>query len=103
MDLHIDKKIAGLMIVSLLVGGAIGGAVGFVAGGEEGHGDRGGYEMKNGAENAQFDNHADGETNDDKGGAPNQDEQQPAVNGTQAPTSTTSPSTSAPTAPVKAQ
>jgi hypothetical protein len=91
MDLHINKKIAGLMIVSLLVGGAIGGAIGFVAGGEEGHGERGGYEMNDKGDNAQFDNHADGETNDDQGGAPNSDEQK--LNGTQntpvAPTTTT--------------
>lgn len=89
MDIHINKKIAGLMIVSLLVGGALGGAIGFVAGGEEGHGDRGRYEM-----NDTFDTHADGETNDDQGGIPNQDEQ----------TNTTGTQTTvSPVAPVPAQ
>jgi hypothetical protein len=97
MDLHIDKKVGVLLIIALLVGGAIGGAVGFVAGGEEGHGDRGGYEMNDKGDNAQFDNHADGETNDDQGGTPNQDEQKPATSGIQ--TVPTAPTT----APVPAQ
>ena len=70
MDIHINKKIAGLMIASLIVGGIIGGAIGFMTASEEGHGERGGYEMNNKGDNVQFDNHADGEANDDQGSTP---------------------------------
>ena len=72
MDIHINKKIAGLMLGSLLVGGAIGGAVGFASGSEEGgHHERRGNMERNGG----YDNEKDGETSDDQGGAPNSDEQ----------------------------
>ena len=72
MDIHIDRKLAGIVIVSLLIGSLAGGVVGFVAGAEEGHGlhERGSRFNYKG-----IDDHADGETNDDKGGVPNQDEQ----------------------------
>ncbi len=73
MDIHVNKMVAGLMLVSLIVGGLIGGAIGFVSGHEEGRGgdrEEMGYRI-----NHQYDNRADGETADDNGGAPNSDEQ----------------------------
>ncbi|MDB5204341.1 MAG: hypothetical protein JWP09_369 [Candidatus Taylorbacteria bacterium] len=85
MDIHIDKKIAGLMIGSLLVGGVLGGGIGFAAGhdGERGHGgERGGYEMNGQDRGGVSDNQADGEIKDDNGGAPNQDEKDNSASST---------------------
>ncbi len=77
MDIHIDKKIAGLMIFALIVGGVLGGVVGFVAGHEEGgHGGRDGYEMGR----DQMDN---------QGIEPNQDQQN--ANGAPAASASTVP------------
>lgn len=91
MEIRIDKKVAGLMIASLLVGGAVGGAVGFAAGHEGDHGERGHYGMnKQEIGGQQYDNQADGETNDDNGGAPNSDEMKSS---TSTPTATVSAST----------
>ncbi len=76
MDIHIDKKLAGLLIVALVIGGIVGGTIGFVAGSHE-EGDR--YEMHDGNRKdrmgQRYDDQLDGETNDDNGGAPNSDEQ----------------------------
>jgi hypothetical protein len=88
MVVNIDKKVAGLMIGSLLVGGLIGGAIGVGASHEEGgRGERGNKQMM---EQNGYDNQADGEVQDDKGGAPNFDEQ-----------GTTTPSVTASTTTVK--
>lgn len=74
MDIHINKKTAILVVVSLLVGGVIGGGIGFVAGHEGGrHHERRGNKMEQ--KGYGYDNRADGETADDNGGAPNSDEQ----------------------------
>lgn len=75
MDIHINKMVAGLMLVSLIVGGLIGGAIGFAASHEEGRGgDQQEMSYKNSGPNQQYDNQADGETADDNGGTPNSDE-----------------------------
>lgn len=71
MDIHINKKIAGLMVLALIVGGVIGAAVGFVAGHEGDHHEQGRYEMGRG----QFDR----EANDDKEELPNSNEQAPSA------------------------
>lgn len=79
MDLHLNKSAIILVVIALLVGGVIGGVIGFVAGHHEGRGRRefrGGQEWGRGRQmmRVPFDNQADGETDDDKGGAPNSDE-----------------------------
>lgn len=83
MNINIDKKVASIAIISLLVGGAIGGAIGFSASHEEGRGgDRNEMGYKNGGMNQQYDNQADGKTADEKGGTPNSDEQTPNASST---------------------
>lgn len=78
MDIHIDKKMAVAIIVSLILGGAIGGVAGFAGAMEEGdHGERHG--MKSHDERMGYDNQSDGETGDDQDGVPNANEQQSAA------------------------
>jgi hypothetical protein len=73
MDVHINKKIAGLMLFSLFIGGAIGGGIGFIGGNEEGrHNEKGDYVK---GERDGYDNRADGETSDNQGSVSNSDEQ----------------------------
>ena len=72
MVVNIDKKVAGLMIGSLVVGGIIGGVIGFAASQDEGEHD--GRNNKEMMERSAYDDQSDGEVQDDNGGAPNQDE-----------------------------
>ena len=83
MDIHIDKKMAVAIIVSLILGGAIGAVAGFAGAMEEGdHGERHG--MKSHDERMGYDDQSDGEIGDDQGGVPNSDEQQSAATNTPA-------------------
>ena len=69
MDIHINKQTIGLLLIALLLGGALGSAIGFIAGSDE-HGNNNEYSDQQ----RQYDNQRDGETKDDKGGAPNSDQ-----------------------------
>ena len=81
MNININKQIVVIIVISLIIGGIVGGAIGTIAGSEMGgHRRDGVYERDGmnkdrmiGDENG-YDNQKDGEGTDDKGEAPNSDE-----------------------------